>query len=173
MPFRRDTRSRRTDRTPRHGRATQWQVREQSRNAQRVGLGGAAAEARCRSVAVRVTPLSRRRRARVRSDASSTRYKISSNRSNDRTRMCGLGRLARDGVMSPEWLDQRRIPADEESSASSRYYLGAGTVQNGCCVATNSIRTPLTKVFNQFAQSSIPACSEGTCPIRISAFFLP
>jgi hypothetical protein len=64
-------------------------------------------------------------------------------------------------------------PPDEESSAVSRYYLGAGTVQNGCRVATNSICTSLTKDFNQLVQSSIPACSEGTCPIRISAFFLP
>src|SRR2546423_5424247 len=47
------------------------------------------------------------------------------------------------------------------------------TVQNGCRVGTNSIGTSLTNVFNHRAHSSIPGCSEGTCPITMSAFALP
>jgi len=45
---------------------------------------------------------------RVRADVSSTIYKISSNRPNDRARMRGLGRLATDGVVLPN------SPADKE-----------------------------------------------------------
>jgi hypothetical protein len=48
-------------------------------------------------------------RARVRADAAfSTRYTISSNRSNDQPGMAELGRLAMDGVMSPERPGRRR-----------------------------------------------------------------
>jgi hypothetical protein len=56
-------------------------------------------------------------RARVRAGVFSTRYKISSNRSNDQPWMAELGRLAKDGVMSPEQPDQRRTPTKEHLAA--------------------------------------------------------
>jgi hypothetical protein len=79
-------------------------------------IGSAAARAGRRSVAVvRVTPLTHRRRARVRSDAFSTRYKISSDRSNDQPWMAGLGRLAMDGVTFA-----RTARPDEEATDTTR-----------------------------------------------------
>jgi hypothetical protein len=69
--------------------------------------------------------LLRRRQARVRPDAFSTRYKISSNRCgrlgppdrpNDRSWMTGLGRLARDGVVTHE-LPNRRTSAGQSQSS--------------------------------------------------------
>jgi hypothetical protein len=67
----------------------------------------------CRNGRMSVRPvgparLTRRCLARVRADASSTRYKISSNLSNDQPGMADLGRIAVDGVMSPERPDRRR-----------------------------------------------------------------
>jgi hypothetical protein len=65
-------------------------------------------EAGCRSVAVGVTPLTRRCRARVRSDAFSTRSVISSNRPNDRPGKGGLGGLAMEGVVLQNGWTLRR-----------------------------------------------------------------
>jgi hypothetical protein len=62
---------------------------------------------------IKVTSLIRRRRARARADAFSTRLVISSNRSNDQPRMAELGCLAMDGAMCPN------SPADEEDAATT------------------------------------------------------
>jgi hypothetical protein len=115
----------RTLATRKSQRTESVRVRRMRRTAIYGRIDWAAAEARCRSVAVRVTSLTRRCQATGEAGCLLDEISISSSRTNDRSWMTGLGQLAMDGVAKPERPDQT------EKVLALRVCLKS--VQNGSC----------------------------------------